>query len=105
MLLSGFKYRRFFSAGGLSLSEDPLPQAAPEGNGAETSAAAETREETRRRRRDYERSRVYQDIWATKLPWAESVLGNDGKVHQVRCLVCTKINGREKLLAPKLDTL
>jgi hypothetical protein len=105
MLPSGFKYRRFFSAGAPSLSEDPLPQAAPEGNGAETSAVAETREETRRRRRDYERSRVYQDIWAAKLPWAESVLGNNGKVHQVRCLVCMKINGREKLLAPKLDTL
>jgi hypothetical protein len=63
------------------------------------------REEVRRKRREYERSRVYQDIWAAKLPWVESVVGDDGKVHQVRCLVCTKIEGRNKLFVPKLDTL
>jgi hypothetical protein len=28
-----------------------------------------------------------------------------GKVHQVRWKVCTKIEGKEKLLAPKLDNL
>ena len=33
------------------------------------------------------------------------VLGNDRKVHQVWYLVCTKIDGCEKLLAPKLDIL
>jgi hypothetical protein len=32
-------------------------------------------------------------------------LGGDGKVYQVRCLVCTKVDGRGKLLASKLDTL
>jgi hypothetical protein len=48
---------------------------------------------------------VFQDIWAAKLQWAESVLGNDGRVHQVCCLVCTKIEGRDKLLTPKLDSL
>ncbi len=28
-----------------------------------------------------------------------------GKVHQVRCKVCSIIEGKEKLLAPKLDNL
>ncbi len=28
-----------------------------------------------------------------------------GKVHKVKCKVCTKIDGKEKLLAPKLDNL
>ncbi len=27
-----------------------------------------------------------------------------GKVHQVRCKVCSKMKGKEKLLAPKLDS-
>jgi hypothetical protein len=105
MLPSGFKFRRFFSAGAPISPPIPPPECALDDDGAEASSATAMREETRRRRREYERARVYQDIWAAKLPWAESVLGNDGKVHQVRCLVCTKIDGREKLLAPKLDTL
>jgi hypothetical protein len=29
----------------------------------------------------------------------------NGKMHQVRCKVCNKIEGIEKLLAPKLDSL
>jgi len=29
----------------------------------------------------------------------------NGKMHQVRCKVCNKIEGKEKLLAPKLDSL
>jgi hypothetical protein len=33
------------------------------------------------------------------------VVDAHGKVHQVRCKVCTKIKGKEKLLAPKLDNL
>ena len=40
-----------------------------------------------------------------KLPWAESVLGNDEKVYQVCHLVCTKIDSCDKLLTPKLDSL
>jgi hypothetical protein len=29
----------------------------------------------------------------------------NGKMHQVRCKVCNKIEGKEKLLAPNLDSL
>jgi hypothetical protein len=53
----------------------------PVSNTDESSSAAAMHEEIQRKHREYERSRVYQDIWAAKLPWAESVLDNDGKVH------------------------
>jgi hypothetical protein len=104
LLPSGFKYRRFFSAGA---PQHPPPQinvppVAENEDAGESSSAAAEREEIRRKRREYERSHVYQDIWAAKLPWAESVLGGDRKVHQVHCLVCTKIDGRDKLLVLKL---
>jgi hypothetical protein len=56
-------------------------------------------------RRTYEHNRHWQDSWAARLPWAESVLGRDGHVTQVRCTVCSKVEGCEKLLAPKIDSL
>jgi hypothetical protein len=31
-------------------------------------------------------------------------LDEDGMVHQVKCKVCSKIKGTDKLLAPKLDS-
>jgi hypothetical protein len=34
----------------------------------------------RQRRQSYEQNRHWQDSWAAKLPWAESVLGRDGCV-------------------------
>lgn len=36
---------------------------------------------------------------------ADSVLGLDGRVTQVRYKVCSEVEGREKLLAPKIDSL
>jgi hypothetical protein len=40
-----------------------------------------------------------------KLPWAELVPNAHGKVHQIKCKVCTKVMNKEKLLALKLDSL
>jgi NAD-dependent SIR2 family protein deacetylase len=36
---------------------------------------------------------------------AKLVVDAHGKVHQVKCTICTKIEGKEKLLAPKLNSL
>jgi hypothetical protein len=33
------------------------------------------------------------------------VLGRDGSVTQVRCRFCSEVEGREKLLVPKIDGL
>lgn len=62
-------------------------------------------EAARLRRQGYEKNRQFQDAWAARFPWAESVLGSDGRVAQVRCTVCSEVEGREKLLIPKLDSL
>jgi hypothetical protein len=59
----------------------------------------------RARRRAYEQNRHWQDSWATRLPWAESVMGVDGDVTQVRCRICTEVEGRKKLLVLKIDSL
>jgi hypothetical protein len=45
-----------------------------------------------------------QDIWATKLPWAESIMGSKGKVVQGQCKVCSLIDGKDKLLVTKFDS-
>jgi hypothetical protein len=50
-------------------------------------------------------SRHFQDSWAAKLPWAEAVMGADGRITQVWCKICSDIEGREKLFVPKIDSL
>jgi hypothetical protein len=39
------------------------------------------------------------------LPWVESIIDRDGLVNSVRCIVCSKVEGRDKLLILKLDYL
>lgn len=48
---------------------------------------------------------MFQDVWTTCLPWAKSMFDEKGQVPQVHCIVCTFVEGKEKLLAPKLDSL
>lgn len=57
------------------------------------------------RRRQYEASRRFQDTWAAKLPWAEMSRTADGTIELVKCLICSLIEKREKLLKAKWDTL
>jgi hypothetical protein len=47
----------------------------------------------------------FQDTWAIKLPWAESFMDSNGKVVQVQCKVYSFIDGKDKLLVVKLDSL
>jgi hypothetical protein len=53
----------------------------------------------------WELNRTFQDAWAAKFPWAEPVVGLDGKVKMVQCKVCSTIEQMEKLFVPKLDGL
>jgi hypothetical protein len=39
------------------------------------------------------------------LPWAKSIVNDRGKVHQVQCAICLKIEGKERLLVPKFNRL
>ena len=56
-------------------------------------------------KKSYEASRKFQDTWAARLPWAELHQGGDGLYDLVKCLVYTVIEGRDKILGPKWDTL
>ncbi len=44
-------------------------------------------------------------MWATKLPRDEAMVGCDGKLTIVHGKVCNEIEGWEKLLVPKFDSL
>jgi hypothetical protein len=58
-----------------------------------------------RKQKAYELNRHFQESWAAKCPWAEVVVGVDRHITQVRCKICTDVEGREKLLVPKIDSL
>jgi hypothetical protein len=53
----------------------------------------------------YDHTWKFQFEWATKLPWVEGVLANDGKLHMVKCKVCSTIDKKPYLLTHKWDTL
>jgi hypothetical protein len=38
-----------------------------------------------------------------QLPWVEFVIDTIGNVHQIQCAICSKVEGKPKLLVPKLD--
>jgi hypothetical protein len=39
-------------------------------------------------KKSYEATRKFQDMWATKLPWAKCVKGATGLLDHVLCLIC-----------------
>ena len=67
--------------------------------------ASSAHKAARARRLGYEQNRQWQDIWAVRLPWAESVFGEDGKIRQVHYKICSDVEGKDKLLVSKLDSL
>ena len=67
--------------------------------------ASPAHEAARARHLGYEQNQKWQNTWAARLPWAESVFGEDDKIKQVRCKICSDVQGRNKLLVPKLDSL
>ncbi len=54
---------------------------------------------------EWELNKVYQDKWATRFSWSKVVCGKDGKMMMFKCKICTNIEGREKLLVPKLNSV
>lgn len=69
------------------------------------SAALAAVEAVKKQKRSYELRRHYQEIWVAKLPWAEAIVGEDGSLTQVKCTMCSKVEGRDKLLVAKIDNL
>ena len=56
-------------------------------------------------KKNYDATRKFQDSWAARLPWAELIRGTDGLFEYVKCVVCSQITGKPKILCPKWDTL
>jgi hypothetical protein len=71
----------------------------------DAATASSSHDLLRKRKKSYELNRHFQDSWAVKLQWAKAVMGADGRIIQVRCKICSDIEGREKLLVPKIDSL
>jgi hypothetical protein len=56
-------------------------------------------------RKNYDLTRKFQLEWACKLPWAEGILTNNGRLHMVKCTVCSTMEKSDRLMQPKWDTL
>ena len=56
-------------------------------------------------KKNYDATRKFQETWVACLPWAELFRGSDGLFEYVKCIVCTQITGKQKILTPKWDTL
>ena len=47
----------------------------------------------------------FQLEWVCKLPWAEGILKDNGKLHMVRCNMCSTMDRKERVRQPKWGTL
>ncbi len=54
--------------------------------------------------RNYDVTRKFQEIWLTKLPWAELFARENGTLHIVKCKVCIRVEGKEKILVANWDS-
>jgi NAD-dependent SIR2 family protein deacetylase len=44
----------------------------------------------------------FQYIWVAKFQWAKLVVEVHGKLHYVRCKICTNVEHREKVIGAKV---
>jgi hypothetical protein len=94
------------SLGGIGVDTDVDVEGDDLSANSDSDEEEEPTEPTAKRwKKNYDKTRKFQLEWSAKLPWAEGVLLEDGRLHMVRCRACTAVDGREKLLAPKWDTL
>jgi len=53
----------------------------------------------------YDLNHCFRNAEVTKLLWVKFIVGANGRVHKVKCKVCKKIKGHNKLLVWKLNSL
>jgi hypothetical protein len=53
----------------------------------------------------YDLNHCFQNAELTKLFWVKFIVHVNGRVHKVKCKVCSKIKGHNKLLILKLNSL
>jgi hypothetical protein len=46
---------------------------------------------------EWKLNKMFQDIWVTKLPWVEAMMGFNGKLSMVKCKVCSFVEIRSCL--------
>ena len=56
-------------------------------------------------KRSSEATRKFQETWAARLPSAELYRGSNGLFESVKCVICSLVTGKPKILGPKWDTL
>jgi hypothetical protein len=59
----------------------------------------------RKLNKSYDHTWKFQLEWDVKLPWVEGVFATNGVFLNVKCKVCSTIDKKPYLLAPKWDTL
>ena len=52
-------------------------------------------------KKNYDATKKFQDTWAARLPWVELFRGSDGLFKYVKCIVCSLITKKPKILGPK----
>ncbi len=63
------------------------------------------RKRKRPKRSEWEINKVFQNWWATRFPWFEPICGPNRKMKMIKCKICFNIEGKEKLIVPKLNSL
>jgi hypothetical protein len=53
----------------------------------------------------YDKFQIFQNSWVAKFPWVESILGEELQVLLVKSMICSIVEGKDKFLSLKLDTL
>ena len=56
-------------------------------------------------KKNYDATKKFQDTWAAGLPWAELFRGSNGLFEYVKCVVCSLITEKPKILGQNWDTL
>ena len=52
---------------------------------------------TKKPRTNYDLTRKFQLEWACKFPWAEVILTNNGRLHMVKCTMCSALPWRSRI--------
>jgi len=50
------------------------------------------------RKQNYNCTKKFQDLWATKLPWVEMCLRSNGSLHNVKCMICNQVEEKTSYL-------
>jgi hypothetical protein len=55
------------------------------------------------KKKEWEFNHMFQDVWAIKFYWVETVMGLKGKMMYVKCYICDVVGNKDNLFIPKFD--